>query len=352
VTVRVTPRQLAAYNHFRARGLTENGAAAPPGNGCQESGESLDSTVFRAHPDYSGGVAQAEKSGGFLEWLGSRKDAYIAFSRASEARLHLPLGTLLNDLMTQCDFTVYELQTDPQYATLYEWLTTGNRSIATLTADFMQVYERPAIATANLGNRIAHAEAIVATAKKLAASASPAQPAPQAPVPQAPAPQAPPPVSPLPTASAGLPPISEAEAALDEAVRDNIGALKNVLLAQRAAFNAAIDKRIAKLETASADFGGNDFSPVLQKSDAGQETATPKRKQTVLGITNWKTAIAGIVAGSMGVANVIPAFKPYADLIQTIGLIAAGLVGVAAKDGDVTGGTVPATKEAEKRVGA
>src|SRR2546430_5921160 len=87
MAVHVTAPMLAAYNHFLLAGFTENGAAAPVGNGCQESGEYLVATMFRAHPDWSGGVAEPLKSGGFEEWLGDRKLALIAFIGRAEAEL-------------------------------------------------------------------------------------------------------------------------------------------------------------------------------------------------------------------------------------------------------------------------
>ena len=137
MTVHVTAPMLAAYQHFISVGFIENGAGAAVGNFCQESGEFLIATMFRAHPDASGGVPDALKSGGIAEWLGDRKTAYIAFAGRAETRLGLAKGSLLNDLGTQCDFVVYELQTTPKYATLYHWLTVDTgRSIATLTYNF------------------------------------------------------------------------------------------------------------------------------------------------------------------------------------------------------------------------
>src|ERR1700730_9881344 len=195
--VHVTAPMLAAYNHFLAVGFTENGAAAPGGNGGEESGEFLVTTMFRAHPDWSGGVAEPLKSGGFEEWLGDRKTACIAFIGRAEAKLGVAKGSLLNDLGTQCDFVIYELQTNERYATLYQQLTTGTRSIANLTANFCWVYERPKAATANVENRIAHAEAVVARARLLKTPLAP-QRYPSAPLPPMPAPQAPPAV-PLPS---------------------------------------------------------------------------------------------------------------------------------------------------------
>src|ERR1700730_602571 len=227
MTVRVTERQLIAYNHFVFAGLHEQGAAAPIGNFVQESGEDLDSTMFRAHPDASGGVPDALKSGGIDEWLGDRKTAYIVFSQAAESRRGLPRDSLLNDLETQCDFCVLELRTGAGYATLYEQLTTetvgadGNpRSVATLTANFMEIYERPKKGpTAKLENRIAHAEAVYSRAQLIKGAPTVPQPAPPAPVQPAPVPVPSAPPRPHPTVPAG-PPISAHIAGRQAAIED------------------------------------------------------------------------------------------------------------------------------------
>ena len=241
---------LAAYNHFISVGFIENGAGAAVGNFCQESGEFLIATMFRAHPDYSGGVPDALKSGGIAEWLGDRKTAYIAFAGRAETRLGLAKGSLLNDLGTQCDFVVYELQTNASYATLYQQLTSGTRSIPNLTANFMMVYERPKLGpTANLDNRIEHAQAVVAKARLLKATPEPQQEPEHTP----PLDNSIPPVStrPLPAPSHGPPPISASAAGRHAAVLDNLDAMLQAYLAER----ATIDKEIAILETTISDFG-------------------------------------------------------------------------------------------------
>jgi hypothetical protein len=351
MTVHVTAPMLAAYDHFTRVGFTENGAGAAVGNFCQESGEFLIATMFRAHPDYSGGVPDALKSGGIAEWLGERKTAYIAFSGRAEARLGLAKGSLVNDLGTQCDFVVYELRTNPSYETLYQWLTTGSRSIANLTANFMMVYERPKLGpTANLDNRIAHAEAVVARAKALKSAPTAPQPAPSAPVPQVPVPPAPPIVLPVPTAPAGLPPISASDAGFDAAILDNIGAWHDALLNQR----AEIDRKIAALEAAATAFGkvepmiipaytptmpgGNARKIVLPKPAADPATVIQPRSQSVFGIViNWKTTISGLIAA--GAQVFAAAYPQYATIAQTISGLAMGALGLSAKDANVTGGT-------------
>jgi len=72
-----------------------------------------------------------------------------------------------------------------------------------------------------------------------------------------------------------------------------------------------------------------------------------------LGIVNWKTTLSGALAMLGTLATLVPALAPWRDLIMTF-IAAMGSVGLmTAKDGNVTGGTVPATVEAEGRsVGA
>lgn len=254
---RVTQRQLDAYAHFLAAGMHEKGAAAPVGNFVQESGENLDSTMFRAHPDASGGVREDLKSGGIAEWLGGRKTAYIAFSQKSESVKGLSAGSLLNDLHTQCDFCLHELTSDREYWTLYQQLTTDTvRSIATLTANFMEIYERPkAGPTAGLQNRIEHAEAVYERAQ-LIKKAQDGQPRPPEPIPEPPLPLPQIPVPPPSTAPAGLPPISSSAAGRQAAIRDaldEIGAgYRAELEAYRKEMNDMVDAAIAAIPMSSA----------------------------------------------------------------------------------------------------
>lgn len=362
---------LAAYHHFVSAGFTENGAAAPVGNGCQESGEFLVATMFRAHPDWSGGVAEPLKSGGFEEWLGDRKTALIAFIGRAEARLGVPKGSLLNDLGTQCDFVVYELQTTERYAALYQQLTTGTRSIANLTANFCWVYERPKAATANVENRIAHAEAVAARAKELKDRASEIKTGPAAPqtapptsVPQVPAPQVPPP-NPQRLPVPERPPISASAAGRIAAALDNLEAMRATRLAERAAYLAESDAEIAIFDRAIAEFGklgAIPAPPALQKPEAADPStrargaAIIKRTQTMLG-PNWQTSLSGIGAllgAAAGIAHSISIGQlPDSTQLGVIfAAVSAGIGLIQAKDKAVTGGTVPATPEAKRRVGA
>jgi hypothetical protein len=358
VSVHVTAPMLAAYKHFLAVGFTENGAAAPVGNGVQESGEFLVATVFRAHPDWSGGVAEPLKSGGFEEWLGDRKTALIAFIGRAEARLGAPKGSLLNDLGTQCDFVVYELQTNPGYATLYQQLTSGTRSIANLTSNFCWVYERPARATANVENRIAHAEAVVRVAGTMKAPQAPASPAP---IPQIPVTHAPPSIPAPPGPPHELPPISATVAGRQSAVIENLLGVLDAYKTERASYLESIDKEISIVETTLADFGklaSLPATPPLQIPGADPAPTIPlQRRPSVFGITNWATtfsALPAVFSAGVGIFNAIHAGQaPSGEEWGIIGAsISSILIGINAKDKNVTGGTVPATPEAKRRVGA
>jgi len=349
MTVHVTAPMLAAYDHFISAGFIENGAGAAVGNFCQESGEFLIATMFRAHPDYSGGVPDALKSGGIAEWLGDRKTAYIAFAGRAETRLGLAKGSLLNDLGTQCDFVVYELQTTPKYATLYQQLTSGSRSIVNLTANFMMVYEVPALSTANLDNRIAHAEAVVAKARMLKAPQAP-QPAPQAPIPQVPASRPQPPVLPIPQPPAG-PIISASTAGRQLAVLDNLEAMRRAYLAEI----SAAQKELSIIETTIADFGKLASLPAPSILLPDPAPAINQGNHTMLG-PNWQTSLSGIGALLGAAAGIFHSVSvgQMPDMTQIGILFAAVSAGVGllqAKDKAVTGGTIPATPEAKKRVG-
>jgi len=352
MTAHVTAPMLAAFDHFISIGFIKNGAAAAVGNFCQESGEFLIATMFREHPDYSGGVPEALKSGGIAEWLGDRKTACIAFTGRAETRLGVAKGSLLNDLGTQCDFVVYELQTNPRYATLYQQLTTGARSIANLTANFMMVYEVPALATANLDNRIAHAEAGVARTSELKLAREP-QPSPMATTPQAPAMNVPGAVLPAPTAPAGpqvhaMPPVSASAAGRRAAVLDNLGAMRDALLAER----AAIDAEIAILDTTAADFGKLEAMIVpmaLQKPEAASPAAIPpQRKKFMNAVTSnpW-TSTAGIgalIGAGLSVYHSIST-GTAPDQGQVYLIFSTVLTGVGllfSKDWNRTGGSVSA----------
>jgi hypothetical protein len=90
----------------------------------------------------------------------------------------------------------------------------------------------------------------------------------------------------------------------------------------------------------------------LQIPSANPAETTTQGNQTVnsvFGITNWKTSIAGAVAGLAAVAKFVPALQPYSDMLTSIMGIAVGAGLIAAKDADVTGGSVPQTVEAQQR---
>ena len=149
----VTDREKLAVRYFRSCGLALNGAAALVGNFAWETGSvSLDTTMFRAHPDASGGRPRAECSGGLAEWLGSRKAAELAFAKAA--------GKPCDDLLTQCAFVMFELKSD--YPTLLRQLSDPARSPTNLAYNVSNVYERPNAAMAHKPERAKYAEEIAA----------------------------------------------------------------------------------------------------------------------------------------------------------------------------------------------
>jgi GH24 family phage-related lysozyme (muramidase) len=181
----------------------------------------------------------------------------------------------------------------------------------------------------------------------LTGAATAPQPATPAPVPTVPAQPAPLPVPPVPTAPAGLPPISATSAGRRAAEQAYIAAMLDQLLAER----TAIDEEIADFQSMAATLGARNPAPTsaLPNPPDIPPAVPPQGKQTVLGITNWQTAFAGAIAAIAGLAKVVPALQPYSDILTSIGLVAAGAVGVAAKDRNVTGGSVPQTQEAASR---
>ena len=172
----------------------------------------------------------------------------------------------------------------------------------------------------------------------------PSQPAPPAPIPQVPSPPPVPiPVPPPSAPPAAPPPISSTIAGLDAAILDHFGAILDALTKQRDAINV----RIAKIQAQAADFAtleGVETSPpppILQIPAASPAVVTTAQGTTnVFGsITiNWKTALSGIAAGAFqGLAATYP---QYAPIFQIISGAALGMLGVSAKDSNVTGGTV------------
>lgn len=234
MTARVTARMLSAYEYLLRFGYTDNGSAAIVGNGCGESGPNLDSTFERINADHG--------SGGFLEWRDSagapRKTRLASFADARGPGLR-------NDLDTQCDYAIWELQ--KYFPALDQQLRNPGRTIKNLTANFCWVFENPAPATAGLDNRIAYAEAVAVRAAEIKTPQAP-QPAPPMPLPS-------PPIPTMPMAPAGLPPISAAVAGRQTAVLDNLQGMLAAYEAERAAYLESIDKEIAIVKTTLADFG-------------------------------------------------------------------------------------------------
>ena len=132
--------------------INVDGSAAIVGNLSQESGNNLDATVHRRVADHG--------SGGIAEWRLDRLTRLEKF--AEDNRLNVA------DLTTQLFYLIWELEN--LYPALNASLKAGGRSVANLTANFMQVFERPAAQYANLHNRVKQANmCTVAFAADLAA---------------------------------------------------------------------------------------------------------------------------------------------------------------------------------------
>lgn len=305
--IRVTQHQLDAFAFFVAANpqFIEKGAAALVGNFCQESGEDIDPTMFRAKPDASGGRPQDDKSGGIAEWLNERqgvgrKANCIAFSRKEEIRRGLAAGSLLNDRLTQCAFVIHELlhgddgNSPGQYADLYHQLTVDTgRSIGTLTANFMLAYERPSKRLNDRGeridgldNRISHAQAVFDRAQVIKAAAKPQQARPE-PITQAPVIQVPElPTQPPRTAPADLPAwlspvtapagplISAHIAGRQMAILDNLHDLRASVVAEKEAYLVSTAMTLATIDKTISDF--EDLSPVPTTKAIAAPLALPK----------------------------------------------------------------------------
>jgi len=142
----------------------------------------------------------------------------------------------------QSAFAAYECET--KYPTLWADLVAGTKSLATLTANFMAIFERPAVATEALDVRIAAADAAYKAASAAPPPVPPA-PVPPAPVPPAPVPPTPPPVEPSPPVPPAPPePAAASLGVLLAAVTADIAAL------QTARTKLAVD--VAALQTALA----------------------------------------------------------------------------------------------------
>ena len=57
----------------------------------------------------------------------------------------------------------------------------------------------------------------------------------------------------------------------------------------------------------------------------------------MFGVINWKTMLSGLVTIFAAGCTASPTLAPYA---QVIGMVAAGVTGLVAKDNNVTGGSI------------
>jgi hypothetical protein len=137
------------------------------------------------------------------------------------------------------------------------------------------------------------------------------------------------------------------------AVLDDLEATRETYLAEIAQMTA----ELAVIETAITDIGKLGAIPAqaLPSHEAANPVAILERTP-MLG-PNWQTNLAGIgtlLGAAAGIAHSVSIGQmPDGTQLSTLfAAITAGIGLLQAKDKNVTGGTVPATIEAKKRVGA
>jgi hypothetical protein len=319
-------RQQLVMNHFAADGYPAISAAAVVGNGCQESGVNLDSTFDRVNADHG--------SGGFLEWRDSpgapRKTRLAAFADQRGQNLR-------DDLGTQCDYCIWELAT--YFPALDKQLRDpGPRTIENLTANFMDWYENPAPATANLDNRIAHARSALIDWNTNQSSVQP-QPAPEAPwttsrapqvIPSTPPVSIPSPASPPTAATAGRQAaVLEQMLALQKSFADEIAAL----LREKAPIDKMVEeysKLIPAVPIVAPQLTNQGTKPVTYVNPPG--TLAAAGKAAINSTTIWGSILAGgsplvsIVLDQMGHStnpNIVSAGSIIGALLAIYGRVTA-----------------------------
>jgi len=163
-------KEVVAYLTSAPSALTFTAACAVAGNAWQES------LIMPVNPSFDG-------SDGMLQW---RLDRLTALKQRVN----------WNTLQVQCQFFKDECQS--QYPNLWRALYDPSKSLATLTADICDFYERPSAAGRVLDKRINYAFQVQSYAEVIHPEAGQAPTAPTAaptPAPVAPAPKIVPPVT-------------------------------------------------------------------------------------------------------------------------------------------------------------
>lgn len=144
----VTKEQMAGMKQCVANGYSVKGAGAIVGNFSWESGSPHLPARFKAVTDHG--------SQGIGQW---RLDRLSGLERFAEAR-----GLNPADGIAQFNYAFWELENLPRRS--MKWLNAqlknpGTRSIANLTANFSEYFEKPAKKYEHLDERIAYAESCV-----------------------------------------------------------------------------------------------------------------------------------------------------------------------------------------------
>jgi len=271
---------LHARNRYLAKGVPPGGAVALPSVLYYESKLNPGSQGYQSTEH--GGVLNPHGAYGIASWNGprdqskvgdplyDRQAALLAYAMDGDTQHHLQVDAL----DTQLDFVLTEIANNYPKSWAAIRSSASYKSIIPIIVD---EYENPK-------DKQKEIDAAMVIAAALAAVPEPQEPQPAPPVPvvvttapQVPGPQ-PPVVQTAPQTPAGLPPISAMEAGLDAAILDNIGAWRDALLQQR----DALDKRIAALETAAADFGklAPMIVPMVLPKPAVEPAVTPPPQTT------------------------------------------------------------------------
>jgi Phage tail lysozyme len=264
-------------------------------------------------------------------------------------------GLPVDSLETQLSFALTE------FANKYPSVWAAMRSTASYRAIvpiIVNDFERPKDREAEIRDALIVAEALAAVPPP---SAQPTAPAPTAPAPVESRAQAslPVPIPPAPVPEESLPPpttIATSVANLRGSYMRELSAYVEYLNTHKAALDAQFDAEIAEVNAIISGEPRSSAAPTAIPAPTPAKGTTmplPSIAPILRSVaTNWVTSTMGTVVGSPALLDIISSIGTAAgpnwkaDIIP----LAQMLLGLAAKDGWVTGGTTPATPEAVNRV--
>jgi tail lysozyme len=334
--VTVPQVQITARNHYLALPdpLPLNGAIAVPAVLYRESGLRPGSQGVQSTEH--GGILNPNGAYGIASWNGPRQGDLKDFCDKR--------GLPYNTLGPQLDFVLHEM------ANSYPLSWAAVRSAAqfvSIIRTIVEDYERPRDPEPEIADAIR-----IATA--LAAVPLPVPGAPR-PLPPLPAPRVPPAIPTGPTPFPGLPPITGDAAGRIIAVAEFLHHARDARISEL----IATDPEIVAYDAMLAGLG-NVASPTSPPPLAIPAPAATQGTQMSFNVPpfirsaakNWVTSLGGTFAGSPAVLDIIEHVGSAGGVNWSNDLPGLGMfiLGLASKDGWVTGGTVPATDEAKSRV--